>query len=1083
MKTDKKYAELRKKAEQILQIKDAGKQVDYLQDIEKLVEELNILQIELEMQNQELQSANSKLEKEQQKYKQLYMSAPVAYFTLNKTGNIIDLNLSAADLLAMPIQSFKFTSIFPYLEDQSKIEFTKYFKKVFDSEEIEYGSLVFINSRNEAVFTNLSSVSYFDDLMQERLIRCTVIDKTQLKLYEKEIEKQKRLNETIKRYETIFSTTNAGICLATPELQVIDCNRSFAEMLGYRIEEIKQIGIAPITFVEDIPSEIEKVSQISKENSQTRYNKRYIKKNGDILWGDLTVSACYNDDDSINYYIGILVDISDRKLVENELIESKARFKALSDNSFDIMNILAHDGTIKYESFATDRVLGYPAGQRVGLNALSFIHPDDYNRITAEFQLLVTEQKSIKLVEFRYQHSNGSWVWLETSGQNFLDNPNVNGIIINSRDITKRKQIEQNLSENQQLLELFFNQSHEGIFFMMLDEPVVWNDSIDKEMALDYIFSHQRITKVNDAMLAQYHATREQFLYLTPNDFFEHDIEHGKDVWRKFFDEGKLHIDTIEKRFDGTDMIINGDYTLLLDAQGRVTGHFGVQQDVTELRQAEKELEESRYFLDLLLESIPIPLFYKDIEGRYTGFNKAFEEFFGKTKEDLIGKTVYDINPHDLAKIYFEKDKKLFSEKGIQVYESQVVNSREEVSEVIFHKASIVDINGNITGVIGTAIDITELKKAKRQLANERNYLRQIIDTIPSFVCVKDYSGRFVLANKALSNAYGTTPEKIIGKTDFDFNPNIEEVKVFLGTDRKVIFDKETLRINDEKITYADGSVHWVSTIKTPLVEEDGSCTQLLAVAMDITELKKAQERLQELVNELQSANVTKDKFFGIIAHDLRSPISGIIALTRDFIADIETSKISDIKKMVESIALSSRNLYKLLENLLHWSRINRGLVEYNPMSLKLKDFGDEAIALMNDKIRKKEINCVNRISEKIRVYVDNGMADTIFRNLISNALKFSNKKGKVIIDAKLLNDSFVEVSISDSGIGISSNEVSNLFNIEQKIIRKGTNGEQGTGLGLIISKEYIEKHGGKIWVNSIEGKGSVFSFTLPVKK
>ena len=149
-------------------------------------------------------------------------------------------------------------------------------------------------------------------------------------------------------------------------------------------------------------------------------------------------------------------------------------------------------------------------------------------------------------------------------------------------------------------LELFFSQSLDGFFFMMIDEPVVWDDSIDKESVLDYVFEHQRVTKVNDAMLAQYGATRESFLGTTPKDLFRHDLPHGRRVWREFFDRGRLHVETDERRVDGSPIRIEGDYLCFYDAAGRITGHFGIQRDVTERERASQALRQYNRRLQVL---------------------------------------------------------------------------------------------------------------------------------------------------------------------------------------------------------------------------------------------------------------------------------------------------------------------------------------------------------------------------------------------------------------------------------------------------------------------------------------------------
>ncbi|HZH41971.1 MAG TPA: ATP-binding protein [Gemmatimonadales bacterium] len=154
---------------------------------------------------------------------------------------------------------------------------------------------------------------------------------------------------------------------------------------------------------------------------------------------------------------------------------------------------------------------------------------------------------------------------------------------------------------NEQLLELFFSQSLDGFFFMMMDVPVEWGDHVDKDAVIDYAFEHQRITKVNSAFLEQFHAaTREQVLGLTPAQFFEHDLPAAKARWRAFFDEGRLHAETHERRLDGTDMRVEGDYMVIYDPQGRIAGHFGIQRDVTDRHRAEQDLRASRLELRAL---------------------------------------------------------------------------------------------------------------------------------------------------------------------------------------------------------------------------------------------------------------------------------------------------------------------------------------------------------------------------------------------------------------------------------------------------------------------------------------------------
>lgn len=203
--------------------------------------------------------------------------------------------------------------------------------------------------------------------------------------------------------------------------------------------------------------------------------------------------------------------------------------------------------------------------------------------------------------------------------------------------------LEKQISEYRHRLELMFRQSIEGIFFMMLDEPVYWGASTDKEKALDYVFEYQRITEVNDAMLRQYNAKRSEFLNLTPADFFAHDIAGGRRIWRDFFDRGKLHIETEERTFDGSPIFVEGDYICLYDEKGRITGHFGIQREVTQKKKVELENEKSRKELDKLTTQLQDNIaakdrFYSllahDLKNSFTRL-LGYSELLTDTEEDL----------------------------------------------------------------------------------------------------------------------------------------------------------------------------------------------------------------------------------------------------------------------------------------------------------------------------------------------------------------------------------------------------------------------------------------------------------------
>ena len=243
--------------------------------------------------------------------------------------------------------------------------------------------------------------------------------------------------------------------------------------------------------------------------------------------------------------------------------------------------------------------------------------------------------------------------------------------------------------------------------------------------------------------------------------------------------------------------------------------------------------------------------------------------------------------------------------------------------------------------------------------------------------------------------------------------------------------------------------------------------------------------KLAESYKKNKLLNATKDKFFSIIAHDLRSPFNSILGFSDILLNNFENYKVPEQKKFLGIMNKEIRRTYKLLKNLLLWSQSQRGTIDFHPEKVNLFLLCRETIELLRSTAANKAIFLINQIPEDIYVMADKNMLLTILRNLISNAIKFTPKEGKITIKADLNSNenkqNWIQVSVKDSGIGIVKEKISQLFDISENISTKGTDGEAGTGLGLILCKEFIEKHGGKICVESEVGKGSSFMFTLPL--
>ncbi|MBK6345923.1 MAG: PAS domain S-box protein [Bacteroidales bacterium] len=277
------------------------------------------------------------------------------------------------------------------------------------------------------------------------------------------------------------------------------------------------------------------------------------------------------------------------------------------------------------------------------------------------------------------------------------------------------------------------------------------------------------------------------------------------------------------------------------------------------------------------------------------------------------------------------------------------------------------------------------------------------------------------------------------------------------------------------------GELFWELTTISPIYDNDGHLTGFIKVAEDITEKKKAEEAIKKYSEELRESNASKDKMFSIIAHDLRTPFNGLLAFSDILSNDYESLSKDEVQEYIEVIRSLSRNTFNLLEKLLQWSRLQTGRMEFNPVNLDFQDQVEPILNLLSANARGKSIELTGNIEKGLTISGDQNMIHAVIRNLTSNAIKFTPENGSVEITARSIPGNLAEIAVSDTGIGIDPCNIKKLFRVETQHSTKGTRGETGTGLGLILCKEFIERNGGSIRVESEPGKGSRFIFTLPL--
>ncbi len=401
----------------------------------------------------------------------------------------------------------------------------------------------------------------------------------------------------------------------------------------------------------------------------------------------------------------------------------------------------------------------------------------------------------------------------------------------------------------------------------------------------------------------------------------------------------------------------------------------------------------------------------------------------------------------------------------------------------------------------------TEMEELR--LENER--LRQALGEKESLLFYSLEQKYLLLFNQLKDMIYESTPEgkftkinpsglELLGYTlDEVLNLNIAD-DLFVNPKERDTLLKELnengfVKNYEIRMKTKEGKEIIVIETSFPIKDAEGKVLGYTGIIRDISqnkaheqlllrynkELAEVNQRLTDSEDKLKKLNNEKDKFFSIIAHDLKSPFNALLNLSEFLVDDLDDLSTEEIKSFSTEINKAAHNVYDLLLNLLHWTQIKTGRMKSTKENVLLLPLVENAVALLEGVATRKNIRIINNVEISHSFYGDKTMISSVLQNLIANAIKFSNEDTEVLVVSEIKNDKII-VSVKDSGVGISENNLSKLFKINEQITTTGTANEEGTGLGLILCKELVEKNNGKIWVESKEGVGTTFSFSLDAR-
>ena len=725
-------------------------------------------------------------------------------------------------------------------------------------------------------------------------------------------------------------------------------------------------------------------------------------------------------------------DVTDRMRAEAALRQHHALLSAIMDAATDIIFVKNRKGQYLHMNQAGAQALRMPLADVIGWTDYALWSPELAASCHLADQQVLQSEAPVTVEEGSLL--DGHYTVYQTTKAPFRDpDGKIVGIIGISRDVTERKQSEEALRLSEERFAKAFRSSPYPVVISELESGLF----VDANDAALELFGYRREDISG-------HSSADLHLWPTPEirgQFVEQLTTHGTiknaEILLRDRNGGPRHC-----RVSAELIELHGKRCIVT-----------VGQDVTEQKAAEDALKKSHALFSAIMETTIDIIFVKDLEGRYLHMNHAGARVVGMTAEEVVGKDDDAIWPADLVACCKVADRQIFTSGTAQTMEESTVVDGKRIT-YLTTKAPYRDATGRMIGIIGVAHDITQIKRSEEELRRSHAFLRQIIDTDPNFIFAKDREGRFTLVNQAVADAYGTTVDKLIGKTDAHFNPNGLEVDYFSQKDREVFDSHREVFLPEEQLTDAKGNIRWLQTVKRPMLDEEGRVHMVLGASSDITERKRMEETLRRRERDLRAALDERER----ISQDLHD---GILQSLFAVGLGLEATKSMMSPKSGKTAGPSLDQAIAQLNHVMH--EIRNFIAGLDSDLLKGKDL-PTALQQMLDTMTLHQAMRVHLAVEDCAAQAVSTEQSIhlllVIQEAVSNCIRHG-RAHEARVSLKMLKQG-VRLSIRDDGRGFSPEAV------------------KGTGHGLINMAARAQKIGGRFTVTSKIDKGTRVVLDLP---
>ncbi|WP_163338477.1 PAS domain S-box protein [Desulfopila sp. IMCC35008] len=902
----------------------------------------------------------------------------------------------------------------------------------------------------------------------------TLQDITDRKLAEETLRKGEE------RFRATFDQAAVGIAHVSNEGRFLRLNDRYCDIVGYGRAEMLELTCQDITYPDDLDSDLEQVNRLLNGEIKTySMEKRYVRKEGDLVWVNLTVSLVRDEAGQPEWFVAVAQDITKKIEAEEALKENERVFYILFEYSGIGAALVSPDGHLLKSNSALQNFLGYSGEELSRMTFSEFTHPDDIDKDLSLFQEILENKRDKYEIEKRYVTKDGRIVSALLTGSVVRnEDGTIRYVIGMAQDITERIEVERQLRERETSLNEAQRVAKLGSWqWDLVSDENKWSENLCRMMGLnpeDPVPTHT-----------------EQASWYTPESL----AELNKLVDRALKDGGDYHVEmTTTPPYGARIFSVRGE--TFRDSEGRIAGLRGVTLDITEQKEAEKTLRNSearfRSYFNLPFQGIAITSPSKG----WIEINDRFCSILGYDRDEFRYLTWAELtHPDDLAASLVEFDRALAGQTDSYSLVKRFIRKDGTVIWVHLDAGCVRTPDGEVDYFVAVVVDISESKKAEQALRKSEARFRATFDQAAVGIAHISTEGRFLRLNDRFCDIAGYSRAEMLELTfqgitySDDLDADVEQVNRLLNGEIKTYsMEKRYVRKTGELV--------WVDLTVSLVRDPAGQPDWFVAVVQDISDRKKVEDDLREseekllLVEQLEkakemaeSANRAKSIFLANMSHELRTPLNAVLGFSS--LLSRGENLVPEQKEKLSIINRSGRHLLNMIDDILDFSKIEAERIELKQEPFDLIALIEEIALMIRPRAMAKAIFLVME-TESINtphLKADAGKLRQILINLLNNAIKFTDEGGVTIRGftrpAPGLSDQCdIVIEVEDSGMGIDPARQEAIF--EPFLQNRDVPERHGTGLGLSISKRYAEFMGGSIEVQSEEGKGSAFRLRLP---